>query len=143
MALWTLGVDVVVDEIMCPFEGRSFEITHIPNKPHPDGIKLWGLANQSFLLLWNWHSPGEGKGPLDTGTPREFGGTAKAGNRGNKTQAVVVKLVGQLPESEYHVWLDNLFTSTPFLEYMRKLGFGVTGTTRLNGRLTPEILEYV
>ena len=73
-------------------------------------------------------------------TPRELGGT-KQGKGGNKTQAIVVKLMKQLPRINYHLWVDNLFTSIRFLEYMRTLGYGVIGTVRLNGGILPELLE--
>jgi len=52
-------------------------------------------------------------------TPRELGGTIKAGNGGNKTQAVVLHLIKRVPKppegSGYHVYLDNLFVSTRFI----------------------------
>jgi hypothetical protein len=48
-------------------------------------------------------------------TPRELGGTIKARNSGNKTQAVVLHLIKRLPKppkgSGYHVYLNNLFVS--------------------------------
>jgi hypothetical protein len=128
---------------MVPFQGRSHLTTHIPGKPNPDGIKVWALAEDAFAYCWNWHIPGEGNGPLDTPTPIALGGT-KSGNKGNKTQAVVAKLVGHLPINPggYHIWVDNLFTSTRFLEYMRTLNYGVTGTTRKNAGILQELLDF-
>jgi hypothetical protein len=56
-------------------------------------------------------------------TPRELGGIIKAGNGGNKTQAVVLYLIKRLPKppegSGYYVYLDNLFISTRFIQYAR------------------------
>jgi hypothetical protein len=70
-------------------------------------------------------------------TPRELGGTIKAGKGGNKTQAVVLHLIGRLPKppkgSGYHVFLNNLFVSTKLVEYARAQGIGITGTCRDNG----------
>jgi hypothetical protein len=67
--------------------------------------------------------PGDKNGPVRVRTPRELGGTIKAGKRGNKTQAVVLHLIGRLPKpptgSGYHVFLDNLFVSTKLIEYAR------------------------
>jgi hypothetical protein len=37
-------------------------------------------------------------GPVGVRTPRELGGTKKAGNGGNKTQAVVLHLIKRLPK---------------------------------------------
>jgi hypothetical protein len=52
-------------------------------------------------------------------TPRELSGTIKAGNRGNKTQVVVLHSIKRLPkpptESGYYVYLNNLFVSTRFV----------------------------
>jgi hypothetical protein len=52
-------------------------------------------------------------------TPRELGRIIKAGNGGNKIQAVVLYLIKRLPEppkgSGYYVYLDNLFVSTRFI----------------------------
>jgi hypothetical protein len=108
---------LAVDEIIVRFEGRSKETTTVPNKPTPTGYKVWGAAQRGFLLVWNWHIPGQRNGPLGVRTPRELGGTIKAGNGGNKTQAVVLHLIKRLPElpkgSGYHVivGLPSLFAS--------------------------------
>jgi hypothetical protein len=78
-------------------------------------------------------------------TPRELGGTVKAGNGGNKTQAVVLHLINKLPKppkgSGYHVFLDNLFISTRFVKYARSLGIGITGTCRDNAGVIQELLD--
>jgi hypothetical protein len=56
-------------------------------------------------------------------TSRKLGGTIKAGNGGNKIQAVVLHLIKRLPKSPkgsgYYVYLDNLFISTRFVQYAR------------------------
>ena len=44
MSVLKPGRDLVVDEIIIRFEGRSKEITTIPNKPIPTGYKVWGAA---------------------------------------------------------------------------------------------------
>ncbi|KAL5313157.1 hypothetical protein ACEPPN_018890 [Leptodophora sp. 'Broadleaf-Isolate-01'] len=44
----------------------------------------------------------------------------------------------------YHLWLDNLFTSTKFLEYMRKTkNIGISGTTRANAGILEPILKVM
>jgi hypothetical protein len=63
-----------VDEIIIRFEGRSKEITTIPNKPTSTGYKVWGAAQRGFLLVWNWHIPGQRNGPMGVHTPRELSG---------------------------------------------------------------------
>jgi len=67
--------------------------------------------------------PGIKNGPVRVCTPRELRGTIKARKGGNKTQAVVLHLIGRLPKPltglRYHVFLDNLFVSTKLVEYAR------------------------
>jgi hypothetical protein len=110
---------LAVDEIIIRFEGRVKEITTIPNKPTPTGFKVWGIAQRGFLIIWNWHIPGIKNGPVGVRTSRELGGTKKAGNSRNKTQAVVLHLLNRLPKpsqgSGYYIYLDNLFVSTRFV----------------------------
>jgi hypothetical protein len=78
--------------------------------------------------------PGQKNSPLGIKTPRELGGTIKAGKGGNKTQAVVLHLIKRLPKppkgSGYHVYLDNLFVSTRIVKYARSQGVGITSTCR-------------
>jgi hypothetical protein len=144
-SVWKPGRDLAVDEIIVRFEGRSKETTTIPNKPTPTGYKVWGVAQKGFLLAWNWHIPGVKNGPVGVRTPYELGGTKKAGNGGNKTQAVVLHLLKRLPTplegSGYHVFLDNLFVSTKFVQYARSQGVAVTGTCRTNAGIFKELLE--
>jgi hypothetical protein len=119
LSIWKPGRDLAVDEIIVVFEGRAKETTTVPNKPTPTEFKVWGTAQVGFLIVWNWHIPGIKNGPVGVRTPRELGGTIKAGNGGNKTQAVVLHLLNRLPKppqgSSYRVYLNNLFVSTRFV----------------------------
>jgi Transposase IS4 len=123
LGVWKPGRDLAIDEIIVRFEGRSKEITTVPNKPTPTGYKVWGAAQRGFLLVWNWHISGQKNGPVGVCTSRKLGGTIKAGNGGNKIQAVVLHLIKRLPKSPkgsgYYVYLDNLFISTRFVQYAR------------------------
>jgi len=143
--VWRPGRDLVVDEIIVRFEGRSKETTTVPNKPTPTGYKVWGAAQRGFLLVWNWHIPGVKNGLVGVRTPRELGGTKKAGKGGNKTQAVVLHLLNRLPKppqgSSYHVYLDNLFVSTRFVQFTWSQGITITGTCRTNTRVIKELLD--
>ena len=84
-------------------------------------------------------------GPVGVPTPKELGGTKKAGNGGNKIQAVVLHLITRLPKplkgSDYHVYLDNLFVSTRFVQYTRSQGVTVTGTCRTDAGVIKELLD--
>jgi hypothetical protein len=62
--------------------------------------------------MWNYYTPREQFGPVDTRIPMELGGTKTEGKNSNKTQAIVIKLALQLPGKGYYLWVDNLFTTT-------------------------------
>jgi hypothetical protein len=125
---------------MIRFTGRASEITTVPNKPIPTGVKVWNIAQRGFVLRWNWHKPGSKFGPVRVKTPRELGGTA-SGREGNKTQAVVLHLLKQLPSARYHVYLDNLFTSYALMELLRSQGFGATSTCQTNAGVISELID--
>ncbi|WAO97213.1 DDE-Tnp-1-7 domain-containing protein [Fusarium falciforme] len=50
----------------------------------------------------------------------------------NSTQSVVIALINLLPESTYHVFVDNLFSSPDLFRSLRPHGHGATGTARPN-----------
>ena len=140
LQLWKPGRDIAIGESICRFTGRAHEVTTIPNKPTPTGIKIWNIAQKGFILWWVWHQPGSKNGPVGVKTPRELGGS-KSGERGNKTQAVVLHLLQQLPTARYHVYLDNLFTSLALFELLRRHGFGATGTCRTNAGVISDLID--
>jgi hypothetical protein len=138
--IWKPGRDVAVDESICRFTGRAFEVTTVPNKPTPTGIKIWNIRQRGFLSRWIWHKPGSKYGPEGIKTPEALGGTL-SGKGGNKTQAVVLHLLEQLPPARYHVYLDNLFTSHKLMEVLRARGFGATGTCQTNSGVISELVD--
>jgi hypothetical protein len=89
--------------------------------------------------------PGVKNGLVGVKTPRELRGTIRAGNGGNKIQAVVLHLIKRLSElpqgSGYHIYLDNLFVFTRMVKYARSQGVGITGTCRDNGGVIQELLD--
>ena len=55
---------------------------------------------------------------------------------------VVPCLLDKLPEElQYGMYLDNLFTSTPFLKYLYDQGYGATGTARINAGIHIDLIE--
>jgi hypothetical protein len=59
----------------------------------------------------------------------------------NKTQAIVLHLLKQLPKARYHVTLDNLFTSHVLIEALRLKGFGVTSIYKTNVGVISELID--
>ena len=116
---WTPGKNLAVDESMQLFTGRAKEITTIPCKRHSTGFKVWILADHGYVLLFKFHSKGDGKndGPyrLDPQWKRK-GFSA--------TEAVVLDLAVSidpdlLKPGKHIIWLDNLFTKIRLLEELR------------------------
>jgi hypothetical protein len=97
------------------------------------------------LICWNWHVPRDKNGLVGVCIPRELGGIVREGKGGNKTQAVVLYLIGRLHKpplgSGYYVFLNNLFVSTRFVEYAYIQGIIVTGTCRDIEGIIQELLD--
>ncbi len=57
---------------------------------------------------------------------------------------MVVDLLDRLPKQSgyaYGVFLDNLFTSHKLLLYLRKRGYGATGTARSNSEIYKDFVQ--
>ena len=59
---WIPGKNLAVDESIQRFTGRAREITTIPCKRYSTGFKIWILADHGYILLFQFHSKGDGKG---------------------------------------------------------------------------------
>ena len=128
------GSHVAVDECMVEFTGRSSLKTHIPNKPTPDGIKVWVVAEKGIFLRWLRHVPNSG--PIGIPPKRKNDDGIL---RITPTQQVVISLLKLLPPAKYHVYLDNLFSSPDLFKYLYDIDIGASGTTRVNSGINVEI----
>ena len=59
----------------------------------------------------------------------------------NSTQSVVIALINLLPNSIYHVFVDNLFSSPDLFLSLRQHGHGATGTARPNCSIFKELID--
>ena len=59
-AVVILGSKISYDEMMIRFRGRSSHRTKVPNKPQPDGFKLWTLCEKGYLYDWLYYSGTQG-----------------------------------------------------------------------------------
>ena len=134
---WSPGKNLAVDESMQRFTGRAKEITTIPCKRNPTGFKIWILADHGYIILFMFHSKGDGKydGPYRLDPQwKKMGFSA--------TEAVVLHLAVSidpylLRPNMHIVWLDNLFTKIRLLEALRERGIGAAGTVRAPNNQTP------
>jgi hypothetical protein len=74
-------------------------------------------------------------------TPVELGSTKKQGKGGNKLQAIVLLLLERFPRKGYYVFLDNLFVSAKFFEFLRNRGYGATSIYRTNSGVYQDLID--
>ncbi|KAH7463269.1 hypothetical protein FOMA001_g18040 [Fusarium oxysporum f. sp. matthiolae] len=165
MQLFRPGSHLAVDECIIRYTGKSDSITTIKGKPDPVGFKIWVVAQMGFFIKWLWHIKEEEYGavgveistqelssqPSQARPRKRRKVSAKAAKKSpdtggnddavNSTQAVVVGLTRTLPKSAYHVFVDNLFSSTPLFRNLRKQGYGATGTARTNSGIHEELVR--
>ncbi|KAJ3453795.1 hypothetical protein MRS44_018427 [Fusarium solani] len=117
--------------------------------------EVYVSAQQGFFIRWLWHikeakygAAGVELPPPNSSTQGRAGrgrgrgrGAAKAAGKKpatedkpialNSTQSVVVALANMLPKATYHVFVDNLFSSSDLFRSPRKHGHGAAGTARV------------
>ena len=130
---------------MIKFEGRSTWKTTIPGKPIPVGFKAFTLAQDGYIICWEYTAPGilesqdisyfEGGIFLSSAGTRvyykEKGITTDISN----TQAAVERLVSILYQNitstySYHLYIDNLFMNWKLAILFLQKGIASTGTAR-------------
>lgn len=129
---------------MICYTGQSDETTLVKGKPDPLGFKIWVIAQQGFFIRWLWHIKeakygafgvelpppkssiqgwGGRKGGLGRGATKAAGKKPATGDKPIAlNQNVVVALANMLPKATYHVFVDNLFSSSDLFRSLRKHG---------------------
>eukprot|EP00731_Ephydatia_muelleri_P034280 Em0054g3a len=119
--------DVVVDEAMIPFKGRSYLKQYLLKKPVKWGIKAWCLADS--------HNGYVQKVDVYAGKTM---GERKDWNMGEQ---IVLDLTYHLRGKYHHVYCDNFFTSSRLLEELLANGIYGCGTVRQNTKGYPAHLK--
>ncbi|KAF6518400.1 hypothetical protein HZS61_002478 [Fusarium oxysporum f. sp. conglutinans] len=148
------GSHLAVDECMIRYTGRSNETTLAKGKPDPLRFKIWVIAQQGFFIRWLWHIKDAKYGAVGVELPPPTSSTrgrATAARKMpaiedkpialNSTQSVVVALANMLPKATYHVFVDNLFSSSDLFRCLRKHGHEATGTARPNCGIDKELQQ--
>ena len=120
--------DIVVDEAMIPFQGRSSLKQFMPMKPVKRGIKVWCFADSSGFVANFEVYTGRGED-----VPEDAKTTLGAW--------VVISLTKHLEGKNHHVYCDNLFTSPYLFVKLHKQGFYANGTLRLSTKGLPSNLK--
>lgn len=116
--------NVSIDRSIVPYFGRHGMKQYIHGKPVKFGYKLWVMATPLGYCI-QFH-PYAGK---DT----TLQGYADIGL--GLGASVVAHLVNGLPEvldSNYHIVMDNFFTSPELLRYLKSKGIAATGTVKVS-----------
>ena len=119
--LYTPFTDVSIDELMIRCYGRSRHTYKMPDKPIPQGYKLFGLADHGYMWDYNWSS-------------RQIGITEYMKHKDlTPTGSMVLSMAKRLSKfsgQPFIIYLDNYFISIPLFQLLRELNIGAYGTTR-------------
>ena len=115
---------LAIDERMVKSRHRSGIHQYIKDKPTKWGIKLWVLADSSngYTIDFNVYNG------------KTAGREVSVHGLGYD---VVVKLIQPFLNQEYHLYIDNFYTSDVLLRYLFQHGVPTTGTIRENSRGFP------
>ena len=101
----------------------------MPNKPIPQGYKVFGIADHRYIYNFLWSS--REKGLQDIVLQPNL----------TKTGCLVKNLVLTLPRQQITIYIDNYFTLVPLFLTLRDCDFGVVSTTRPYKEFLPEMKQ--
>ena len=120
--------NLTIDEGMGKCEvGRNPIFRHVPNKPVDEGFKWYMLVDSETKLCINFL--------LEDGTDY-----SKETNHypGGKKGQVTWELIKHMEGNGYYIFFDNWYTSARLADFLRRRGFGCTGTATKD-QVTPSI----
>ena len=115
-----------IDEAMVLFKGRSSLRQYMPNKPIKWGYKCWCICDATNGYMYNVDVYTGASGNLDEDG---LGAT------------VVQKLLQDLYNANYHVYMDNFFSSVQLAIKLKEKGTLMIGTTRTNRKGWPKDMK--
>jgi hypothetical protein len=118
--------NVIVDEAMIPFKGRSTLKQYMPMKPVKRGIKVWAMSDAVNGYM----------SEFEVYTGRKANAVEK-----NLGANVVKTLTKPYINTYRHIYIDNFFTSIGLLIDLLKCGLYACGTVRTNRKGFPGQLK--
>ena len=115
-----------IDEAMVAFKGRSSMKQYLPMKPVKRGFKIWVRADS--------HNGYISRFECYTG---KKGDTTEVGLGGKVVERLTRDLVGK----NYHIYMDNFFSSVSLYKSLLRDKIYCTGTLRSNRRYFPSELK--
>ena len=112
--------NVSIDESMVPYYGRHGCKQYIQNKQVKFGYKLWVAATLLGSAIQFYPSAGK-----DDNYNKDIG-------LGGSVVMTLISKLPTVPNSNYHVVMDNFFTSPSLLRLVKGNGMAATGTVRAN-----------
>ena len=144
---WLSNTNIIVDEVMIKFEGRTSQKVTISDKSITTGFKIFALADSDYIFNWECIKPGLNKGLL---TAKKCISISISNSTKttllNPTQSVVIRLASCLSEFikqkklNFHMFLENLFTLWKSVQALEERGITVTGTVRKSAAGYPPCL---
>ena len=147
---WLSSTNITVDEVMIKYEGRTSQKVTIPNKSISTDSKIFALADFGYIFNWECTKPGLNEGLLtvkkcvSVSIPNSLKITLLT-----PTQSVFVRLTSCLSmfieqkKLNFHMFLDNLFTSWKSVQTLKERGITVTETVRKSvADYSPRLLMF-
>lgn len=124
---------ISIDETMIKCFGRSRHTFKMPNKPIPQGYKLFAVADQGYI--WAFTPASRSQSLVEIVMHKVL----------TMTGSMVTQLLARLPnmQNHFHIYLDNYFTSIGLFKILRNQGVGACGTTRARGKDFPTLIKII
>ena len=124
---------------MIRFIGRSVHTVRLPNKPIPEGYKVFALCEHGYTFSFMYTSRVEQFSGQELDLPYLGPGILPL----SPTSRAVVKLAAALPSQQYRftLYCDNYFSNIPLFQALRYLQIAACGTARPNSAEYPRVLK--
>lgn len=121
---YTPSVNLTIDETIVAFKGRARMKQYLPFKPHKWGYKIYGLANEGYLLSFEIY---EGKAEEKS----EFGAT----------HDMCLRLIAGYEDKNHVLFTDSWFTSPTLMASLKERNIRLCGSVRRNRKGLPKISD--
>lgn len=125
------GSKIAIDKVMIKTYGQSLHTFKMPNKPIPQGFKIYALADHGYIFTFTPAS--------HTASLAEI---VKSSDM-TMTGSMVLELISHLPGLgyQYTLYLDNYFTSVGLFKLLCSWGVGSCETTQAHGKGFPPLIR--
>lgn len=118
------GMNLTIDEAMCPFRGRIGFRVYMKNKPNKYGIKLYAVCDSATGFVLNCEVY-----------------TGSAGNVDNSIQGLVHRLCSEYFGKGHCIYMDRFYTSPSLLDMLWENKTLGVGTVMKNRKGLPPVFK--